>query len=284
MMRETLIKPLGRYLAAHPRLNPVFAPLFNSLVSAQIAAVHAADLLRPAPSAEHPLLEQLTLVIKTFERRPLLLRLLRSIRRSYPRIAIVVVDDSRTTRPIPGVDYLALPFDSGVSAGRSAGLARVRTPFTMILDDDFVFYRQTDLLASLGRLAAEPRIDIIGGVVITLPMMEWNESNRRSIYKIDGMSPLGRIGGLEQRRKVPNFFIARTERLAQVGWDSRLKRLDHLDFFTRADGVLCSVFDPSLRCLHAKSPFDRNYMQYRDSYQADRALLQQRYPGMEIES
>ncbi|WP_162932362.1 glycosyltransferase [Solimonas sp. K1W22B-7] len=282
-MRERLIKRPGRFLAAHPLLNPVFAPLYHGLVAAQMRLVRATDVLRPAPCGDDALLDQLTLVVKTFERRPLLLRLLRSIRRHYPRIRIVVADDSRHSEPVESVEYLTLPFDSGVSAGRNAGLARVRTPYTMILDDDFVFYRGTDLLASLRRLVAEECIDILGGIVITLPMMEWNDSSRMSIYKPDAAPAAERIGGLERRRKVPNFFIARTARLAQVGWDARLKRLDHIDFFTRADGLLCSVLDPSLRCLHVKSLFDRHYMRYRQDYQADRELLQQLYPGVPIE-
>lgn len=282
-MREILIKPLGRYLARHSQLNPLFAPFFHGLVNAQIKSVQLADLLLPVPVADDPLLDELTLVIKTFERRPLLLRLLRSIRKRYPRIAIIVVDDSRRIEPLEGVDYVVLPFDSGVSAGRNAGLARVRTRFVMILDDDFVFYRHTDLLASLRRIAAAPEIDLLGGVVITVPSLDWNDSSRTPIYKHTTAKPGGFVAGLERRRKVPNFFIARTERLAQIGWDARLKRLDHIDFFTRADGLLCVVLDPTLRCLHAKSLFDRHYMRYRQDYQADLDLLRARYPGVPVE-
>ncbi len=282
-MRERFLKPIGRYLAAHKGLNPFFSPLFNGLINAQIALATAADRLYPAPKSDDTQLDELTLVIKTFERRPLLHRLLRSIRHRYPRIRIVVVDDSRHTQPIEGVDYLALPFDSGVSAGRNAGLARVATPYTMILDDDFVFYRHTDLLASLKRIAAEPGIDILGGIVITLPGVEWNDSSRTPIYKRDAVPPTGELGGLALRWKVPNFFIARTARLAQVGWDDRLKRLDHIDFFTRADGVLRTVLDPSLRCLHAKSLFDLHYRAFRQDYQADSELLQRLYPDVPVE-
>lgn len=280
-MREWLIKPLGRFLASNRYLNPCFAPLFNGLVHVQIALITAGDRLRRRAPADHPLLDELTLVVKTFERRALLLRLLRSIRRTYPGIRIVVVDDSREPAVLEGADYVVLPFDSGVSAGRNAGLARVKTPYTMILDDDFVFYRNSDLLASLRKIAAEPRIDILGGIVFTLPMMELNDSSRTSIYK-EGAKPSSTpLAGLEQRLKVPNFFIARTERLRLIGWDDRIRRQEHIDFFTRAHGVLTTVLDPRLRCLHAKSPFDRHYMGYRLDYQLDMELLARRYPGIE---
>lgn len=282
MLRERLLKPLGRFLARHRRLGPLTAPLFHGLVAVQIAACRLAEPLRRRPAADDPLLDQLTLVIKAFERPQSLSKLLRSIRRMYPRIAIVVVDDSRDARPLPGVETVLLPFDSGVSAGRNAGLARVRTPYAMILDDDFLFYRGTDLAAALHKLAAEPAIDILGGYVITLPAVEWNDSDNTPIYK-PGLGPPGeRVGGLERRRKVPNFYLARRERLALVGWDAALKRLDHIDFFTRADGVLCTVFDPALRCLHVKSLFDRHYLGYRIDYRDDLALLAARYPGVPL--
>ena len=48
--------------------------------------------------------------------------------------------------------------------------------------------------------------------------------------------------------------------------------MDHADFFTRALGVLTTVFNPDLRCLHARTPFDAEYMSKRmdlaDSLQA----------------
>jgi hypothetical protein len=34
-------------------------------------------------------------------------------------------------------------------------------------------------------------------------------------------------------------------------------------FFARALGVLTTVFNPALRCLHARTPFDGEYMSKR---------------------
>ena len=282
MLLERFLKPVGRAFARHPWLGPLTAPLFHALVTVEIAVCRLAEPLRRRPDADDPLLDQLTLVIKAFERPKSLARLLRSIRRLYPRIAIIVVDDSRDARPLPGVETVLLPFDSGVSAGRNAGLARVRTPYAMVLDDDFLFYRRTDLAAALRKLVAEPAIDILGGYVITLPAVQWNDSGSTPSYKPEAGPLSGRVGGLERRRKVPNFYLARREPLARLGWDAALKRLDHVDFFTRADGVLCTVFDPALRCLHVKSLFDRHYLGFRYGCQDDLALLSARYPGIPL--
>ncbi len=56
-----------------------------------------------------------------------------------------------------------------------------------------------------------------------------------------------------------------------------IKRLDHADFFTRAKGVLTTVFDPSFKVLHARTPFDKAYMEKRMDLESDRKVLWQKY-------
>ena len=71
--------------------------------------------------------------------------------------------------------------------------------------------------------------------------------------------------------------LARTDRLRLVDWDSSLKRLDHADFFTRARGILTSVYNTNLRCLHAQTPYLEPYMQNRLNLENDRKILRMRY-------
>ena len=94
------------------------------------------------------------------------------------------------------------------------------------------------------------------------------------------MPPGSFINGLPVYNKVANFYIGRTERIRLVGWNPALKRLDHADFFTRALGILTTVFNPNLKCLHAQTPFNKAYMQKRMDIAADRALLKFRYRGI----
>ena len=58
-------------------------------------------------------------------------------------------------------------------------------------------------------------------------------------------------------------MLARRASLKRVLWDPTLKRADHSDFFTRTLGVLVSVFNPELRALHVRTPFDAAYMSKR---------------------
>ena len=77
--------------------------------------------------------------------------------------------------------------------------------------------------------------------------------------------------------KVPNFYLGRTDKIRQVGWDENLKRLDHADFFTRAVGVLTSAQDRDFKVLHYPTYFNRNYMQHKNDTQRDSLVLHHKY-------
>jgi len=270
-----LKQAIKRVLVETP-LRAVASPLHDLLRAAELAVDHA----RPRPAPDTSLDDRLTAMIKTFERPAIVARLVESIRERYPSLPIVVVDDSREPRPIAGVETVVLPFDGGVSAGRQAGLDRVRTPYILVLDDDFIFSRATDLAPTLNRLARQPAIDILGGLLVDLPLLRHRRPPVGPIFPTTAQ-PLvaigSRVDGLLVCDKVTNFYIARTDRLRLVGWDAALRRIDHADFFTRALGVLVTAFDPDLKAFHAQTPFDRAYMSHRMNLQHDRAILAARW-------
>jgi len=238
------------------------------------------DALLPRERVQEPLVRQLTALVKTFERPHVLRRLVASIKRLYPTLRVVVVDDSREPTHLAGVQTIAMPYDSGIAAGRNEGLRHVTTPYVLVLDDDFVFYRHTCLGAPLALMERHAEIDIMGGKLIDLPFFRRRPLPFGEIFptRATPLAPLGSLlGGMRVVDKVPTFFVARRDRLAMVPWDPQLKRADHADFFTRALGVLTTVFNPELRCLHARTPFDTEYMSKRldlaDSFQ----VLEGRY-------
>ena len=85
------------------------------------------------------------------------------------------------------------------------------------------------------------------------------------------------IDGLPVLYKVPQFFVARTDRMRLVRWDNRLKRVDHNDFFTRAYGTLLTVFDRQFTCLHAQPKFNAPYQAFRRDVGADLSYLAQKW-------
>ncbi len=262
------------------RLTWIGKPLFTGMVAVELACERLLDTIFSPDFASEAVNERITALIKTFERPAELQRLVSSIRRFYPKMRIIVVDDSRCPTRIEGVTTLELPYDSGVSAGRNHGLARVETEFLLLLDDDFIFNRKTDLEPALQQLIAAPEIDIMGGQVVDLPLYLSTDFIRAPLFATGQQSilPLGSTAaGLTVYDKVANFYIARTESIRKVGWDEQLKRLDHNDFFSRARGVLLTVFNPAFRVLHAQTPFRAAYMEKRNDCAADHQRLRKKF-------
>jgi glycosyltransferase involved in cell wall biosynthesis len=273
---------LRRHFGPEGRLRPATAPLHTALIAQELLLERLVDAVKSPPPTEEPLLRQLTALVKTFERPRILRRLLASIRRLYPTLEVVVVDDSREPQPIDGVRTITMPYDSGISAGRNEGLRQVATEYVLLLDDDVVFFRHTRLGQALALMERHPEIDIMGGELIDLPFYKARRyaDAQGAVFPTDARPavPIGSsVGGLPVCAKVPNFFLARRDRLALVPWDPQLKRMEHADFFTRALGVLTTVSNPNIRCLHARTPFDVEYMQRRMDLVASGEVLDDRY-------
>src|SRR5581483_11515366 len=108
-------------------LRPLAASIHAALVRAELAAAAGAAAAARRPSERS--VADLTALIKTCERPATLRRLLRGIRRLYPTLRVVVVDDSRDPVRLEGVEVVRLPYRSGISQGRNEGLRHVETPY-----------------------------------------------------------------------------------------------------------------------------------------------------------
>ena len=216
-------------------MKPVFKAGYRLVFHSQIKYERYMDRVFSNPN-ENQLFSKITAVIKTFERPGRLKILLSSLRRLrlYPEMRTIVVDDSRHPGMIHGVENIHLPYDSGVSAGRQAGLDAVKTEYVLNLDDDYIFYRKSDILSSLHYLENTPNVDLVGGRVLYLPYygeLEYFNNHSLMPNEKENKVPKGTdINGLIVYEKTANFWLGRTDRIRQVGWDPRLKRLDHADF------------------------------------------------------
>jgi GT2 family glycosyltransferase len=189
----------------------------------------------------------LTVLVKTFQRPEALRRLITSISRFYPNVAVFVVDDSEEPlEPVPeGITrYWHLPFNSlGVSAGRNFGVRQVETEYTLVCDDDMVFGRRTDLARML-RTLVTTRFDVVS--CMWMDHEPWR-SIRRGYRRYEGTLEIadgtlvhrlgatrGTVDGLPVFDIVHQFFVASTATLGPEPWDPRLKVAgEHVDFFLR---------------------------------------------------
>jgi len=213
---------------------------------------------------------KVTLMIKTFNRKNSLIRLLRSLNKMTISFPILIADDSK--KPYKeeilllfkkmNIEYHVLPFDSGLSAGRNFLLRRVKTPFLILCDDDFVFDKRADVENALD-LLIKLQYDILGGSFYNYICVEnindlfalflKPKKILRYFFSIPKVSRyIGRFHVTDNYCKLEitnkktndlilnadvlnNFFIARTNSLKQLnGWDEKFKLGEHEDFFYRA--------------------------------------------------
>lgn len=206
--------------------------------------------------------DKVTLIIKTFERPQCINRLIYSIRIMYPTIRIIVADDSRELRPIFGVEHLRMDYDSGVSAGRNLALSKVKTPYVVTLDDDFVFNDRTKLEKWL-EILERTNLDMVGGNV------DGHPNYHASLHIVDDAlvfkpEPVGQEDGFALWNIVLQFWMGRTEKVREIGgWDEEFKTVDHIIFFAKSIGKLKIGHCSDVGVGHMPIQ-DHNYYQHRN--------------------
>lgn len=212
--------------------------------------------------------DNVSIVIKTLEREAHLVQLLESIRHFGFQGPILIADDSlepygdRIKASFPNLDisYHELKYDSGTAEGRNRLLVKVKTPYFLLCDDDFVFDRRTRL-PLMKQLLEEYQLDILAGV-----FRQHNRKTRLGKYLLKVNNFLNRFGWVLPSTQIyeyhagltilndkislysipyqdpvtvcdltHNFFLARTAKVkAFGGWNPVLKGGEHQNFFIRA--------------------------------------------------
>ena len=262
------------------KLTFIGKPLFMGMVTVELLFERIIDSILGRNFESLLVDEKLTAVIKTFERPNELKRLVLSIKRFYPNMQIIVVDDSREPTFIDGVKTIVMPYDTGISAGRNRAMKEIQTEFFLLLDDDYVFYRKTVLEPALELMLEHSEIDIMGGVRVDLPLYGYVDYSKARLHPNNKDAKLEKgseVVGLPVYDMVANFFIARPERIQIIGWDEDLKKIEHTDFFTQAKGVLTTVYNQDFKVLHAQTLFNQHYMKKRYDISSEQQILQKKY-------
>uniref|UniRef100_A0A803JZC9 Beta-1,4-N-acetyl-galactosaminyl transferase 2 n=1 Tax=Xenopus tropicalis TaxID=8364 RepID=A0A803JZC9_XENTR len=197
------------------------------------------------PGAEQKIESLVTITTKTFLRYDKLKTLISSIRQYYPDIKIIVADDNNVTEKIEdkNVEQYFMPFGKGWFAGRNLAVSQVTTKYFLWVDDDFLFTADTKI-EKLVNVLESTNLDVVGGNVngnhfsFRLLLQDGGEEGdclhwRGGSYRgIEGFPKCVLTGG------VVNFFLAHTDRVLSVGFDPKLQRVAHTEFFVDALGRL----------------------------------------------
>ena len=238
--------------------------------------------------------ENVTFIIKSFERQQLVKGLLRNISRMYPGTAVIVADDSRKPlkTSITSVSIIHLPFNSGLGAGLEAALKEVKTPYIVRLDDDELLTVRSKIHRELDYLIGHPDIDMIGFGYTSAVRLHSPEFYFKEYYRTpmnDALRPLTvpHMTKIDDNHivlgKVANIYLARTEKIRKVGYDPNIRVIDHHEFFWRAAGIITSAAALDTVVFHRHNPYERRYNMYRSDYEKDLDYIKNKRQRMIIE-
>ncbi|KAM5134967.1 beta-1,4 N-acetylgalactosaminyltransferase 2 [Mantella aurantiaca] len=196
------------------------------------------------PGRDGEISSLVTITTKTFLRYDKLRELLRSIRLYYPDIKVIVADDNATPEKIedPNVEQYIMPYAKGWFAGRNLAVSQVTTKYFLWVDDDFLFTKDTKIEKLVDVLEGTD-LDLVGGNVAGNHFsfrLLWEEADegdclhrqKGGYHKIEGFPDCVLSAG------VVNFFLAHTESVLGVGFDPKLNRVAHTEFFIDGLGRL----------------------------------------------
>lgn len=220
------------------------------------------------------LLEQITIVIPTFHRRGYLRDCLQIIGENLSECKVVVVSDDGVIPQTKNEIYL--PYDSGLTAKRNAGVKAVHTPYTLIASDDFDFSTpdaRKSIMTMAWMLKNESEVDVAAGRVNNKPYEgyleyvpgEYIKEHRLNFGDIPpiwfNFVPAWRVD------IAANFFLARTSVLLEVPWDEAIRPIggEHADWFLDMKAAdKTTAFLPSTNVNTLPYDASKQHSQYRE--------------------
>ncbi len=233
-----------------------------------------------------------TLIVTAFNRPNELEACVKSVRKFYPTLKIIISDNGRPFRETRkllegdyGCYYLQLPFDSGVSHSKNMALDIVKTKYAIIIDDDFIFTEKTNLEKLKAVLDGDPSVGVVGGCPHT---SGGKIGTAGSVLRIDHRHgflvrrPIKdpdwqKINGIKYFYAdfIRQFLIIRNT--PELRWEKRMKiRGLHLYFFLKIkeDGKWKVAYVPEVMVLHDRARPSPEYKQYRQRNDAWRMFYE----------
>nr|XP_055186095.1 beta-1,4 N-acetylgalactosaminyltransferase 2 [Nyctereutes procyonoides] len=228
----------------HHRVDVVSLESKSSVAKFPVTIRHPVIPKLYDPGPERKLRDLVTIATKTFLRPHKLMTLLQSIRMYYPDLTVIIADDSKEPLKITDnhVEYYTMPFGKGWFAGRNLAISQVTTKYILWVDDDFLFNNKTKIEVLVDVLE-RTELDVVGGSVLgnvfQFKLLLEKSQNGDCLHRRPGsFRPLDDFPNCVVTSGVVNFFLAHTERLQRVGFDPRLQRVAHSEFFIDGLGSL----------------------------------------------
>jgi hypothetical protein len=282
----------GEYAKFRKR-GPEFVQLFMKKhgIKKIVNFIGAETLYLEEPKEEEIIIEEkakIDFLITYFGRKENLENLLFSIAKYYPKANILIADQTGAFRSDyykdlwrrvmdAGLIYKPTAFnlfyDFGLSACRNYLLGKSELDYILILEEDFIFYEETDIDKMLLLLEEKEDIMIAGGMVVNTPAelhFEYDlEKKDKILHLTKPKNEIKEFKGIKYLELdcVFNFFLARSELFYKIKWDKNLKiNGEHLDFFLRLKELGSNnkvVYLPEIKVKHDKQINDEQYQKLR---------------------
>uniref|UniRef100_A0A4W6BJU4 Glycosyltransferase 2-like domain-containing protein n=1 Tax=Lates calcarifer TaxID=8187 RepID=A0A4W6BJU4_LATCA len=209
--------------------------------------------------------------------------LLNSIRQFYSNIEVIIADDSFEPEHITGehIRHYIMPPAQGWFAGRNLAVSQVTTKYFLWVDDDFVFTENTKIEKMVEVMEAVPELDVVGGSVqgnqfyFSILYEQGEEMEGGCLYR-KSKGKFHSLPGYPEcylASGVVNFFLARTDAVQRVGFDPKLQRVAHSEFFMDGLGSLmvatCGQVSIGHQPKTGKNPDAARYAKFRASSRSD---------------
>ncbi len=134
-----------------------------------------------------------------------------------------------------------------------------------------------------------PELDLIGFGHTTAIRLHPPSFNFKEYYKSsmeDALRPLKipHMTKIDETHivlgKVANIYLARTEKIREVGFDPNIRVIDHHEFFWRAAGLIASAVALDTVVFHRHNPYDRKYNDYRSDFASDLEYIKKKRRNM----
>ena len=209
-----------------------------------------------------------------------------SIKNYYPNVKIYVADQDEPSGEMiefyeeNNIEYYYVPYDSGLSYCRNFLLEKVREPFLMWGDNDFVFTKDSNIAHGLKILSNYPEIGFAGGGILVNGKLQHYERilNYNSDYNTLVYIPLELTNPPKNSFDniefyycdlTFNYVICKTEILQNnksLRWNSNLKvAYEHTSMFLciQQFNTYRVVYCPSMQVIHAHSFKHAKYNELR---------------------
>ncbi|XP_052374588.1 beta-1,4 N-acetylgalactosaminyltransferase 1-like [Oncorhynchus keta] len=223
---------------------------------------------------------RVTIVTKTFLRYTELQALISSIRTYYKDIKIIIADDSLEPQKVNGsnIEQYIMPPAQGWFAGRNLAVSQVTTKYFFWVDDDFLFTDKTKIESLVEVMEATPELDVVGGSVaghgqfyFSLVYEDGNGEDGGCLNRKGAVTyqPVPGFPTCSFTSGVVNLFLGRTDAVRKVGFDPRLKRVAHSEFFMDGLGSLLVASCSHVSIDHQPKIENAKYSSFRNQQSKD---------------